>query len=147
MVTKNVDMLQDLVQIARDSKSFYESAINEVKNPIVQKVFERMAQAKRDLIAALSDTIIASGETPQIGGTVAGSLRQAYADLLAAFSRNDEAVYASQLEETEDRLLRHFDEALSKTDSMAVRAALKEQMPKVRTCHDEMKRLKSSLAA
>jgi uncharacterized protein (TIGR02284 family) len=147
MITKNVDILQDLVQIARDSKSFYDSAMKEIKNPIVQKVFERMSQAKGALIAALSETIIASGETPQIGGTVAGSLRQAYADVLAAFSRNDEAVYAAQLEETEDRLLQHFDEALSKTDSMAVRAALKEQLPKVHACHDEMKRLKSSLAA
>ncbi len=147
MSNSKVDILQELVHVARDSKSFYEDAAKEIKNPIVRQTFERMASAKGELINKLSSHINARGEVPETGGTFLGGLRQTYADMRAAISSNDDAVYTAQLEETEDRLLKYFDKALEKTDSMEIRAILKEQLPKVRACHDEMKRLKTSLAA
>ena len=55
--------------------------------------------------------------------------------------------YTAQLEETEDRLLKHYERAITEVESPAVREILTAQLPKLRRCHDEMKRLKLSLAA
>lgn len=146
-MTDNANLLQDLVQVSRDSKTFYEDAAKETGNARLRDVFTRMASAKGGLISALSTKLTTMGESAPDGGTVAGTLRKAYADVRAALSKNDDKIYVGQLEETEDRVLEHFEEALAKTDSADVRGVLTEHLPKVRACHDEMRNLKHSMGA
>lgn len=146
-MTQNTDLLNDLVQVTRDGKSFYEDVARETTDARLRGIFERMAAAKAGLIAALSGKVAALGETPAESGTLAGSLRKAFADIRATFSSDDAKVYVAQLEEAEDRILEHFNDALQKTDSPDVRAVLSEHLPKVRACHDEMRALKRAMAA
>lgn len=146
-MTDNANLLQDLVQVTHDSKAFYEDAARETNDARLRDVFNRMASAKTGLITALSNTLVNLGETPPTDGTVAGDFRKAYADIRTAFSKDDSKIYVSQLEETEDRVLEHFEDALVKTDSTDVRGVLSEHLPKVRACHDEMRTLKQSMNA
>lgn len=144
-MTDNTHLLQDLVQVTRDSQSFYHDAAKETNDPRLRDVFNRMATAKSGLINALSGTLVSLGETPASSGTVAGNLRKAYADARAVFSKDDDKIYVGQLEETEDRILEHFEDALAKTDSANVKTVLTEHLPKVRACHDEMRSLKQGM--
>lgn len=139
-------LLDELVQVSRDSKTFYEDAAKETKDAHLRDVFNRMASAKAELIDALSTKLVRMGETAPTDGTVAGSLRKAYADVRAALSKNDDKIYVGQLEATEDRVLEHFEDALAKTESPEVRNILSAQMPKVRACHDEMRNLKRTMS-
>lgn len=147
MSDQNVKTLQDLVQIATDSARFYDEARKELRNPALHDLFGRMAQAKRDLIQALGIRLTLAGEEVPDGGTIAGSLRKAYADIRASLSSNEEAIYVGQLEQTEDRLLAHFTEALETLDDQKMRETVLAQLPKVRACHDEMRNHKLRLAA
>jgi uncharacterized protein (TIGR02284 family) len=149
MTKSNTDVLQELVQIARDSKSFYESAAKEVDDTNLKLDFQRMAEIKGELITQLSRHISARGEAPETSGTFAGTLRKGYGELLAHMRGKKGAAktYTAQLEETEDRLLKHYEEALRDVSSPEVREVLSAQLPKLRQCHDEMKRLKLKLAA
>jgi uncharacterized protein (TIGR02284 family) len=142
MDDKNTRMLKELVQIARDNADFYESAREEIKNPAMKDLFTRMAAAKRNLIQGLGARLALSGEEVPDSGTLAGNMRKLYADTLAALSSKDESVYVGQLEEAEDRLLEHLNEALQKLDDVAMREAVTAQLPQVRACHDEMRALK-----
>lgn len=147
MSDNNVKVLQELVQIANDSARFYDDARQEVKNPSLQNLFGRMAQAKRNLIGALGNRITLAGEEVPDRGTIAGSLHKAYTDIRASLSSREEAVYVGQLEEAEDRLLAHFTEALETLDDRVMRDTVLAQMPQVRACHDEMRQMKQRLAA
>ena len=149
MTKGNTDVLQDLVQIARDSKSFYESAAKEVDDTNLKLDFQRMAEIKGELIAQLSSQISSRGEVPETSGTFAGGLRKGYGEMLAHMRGKKGAAktYTAQLEETEDRLLKHFEQALRDVQSPQIRDVLNAQLPKLRQCHDEMKRLKLKLAA
>lgn len=138
----NTKILQELVQIARDNAGFYESAREQVKDPALKDLFTRMAAAKRNLIQGLGARLALSGEEVPDSGTTAGSMRKLYADILASLSRKDEAVYVGQLEDAEDRLLGHLNEALQSIDDPAMREAVTAQLPQVRACHDEMRALK-----
>ena len=148
MSDKNADLLQDLMLIASDSATFYRAASDATELPFLKDEFAGMAKVKDELICELSKHIAARGETPESGGSFAGSLRNAYTEVLAALSQRPAAnyTYAAQLEETEDRLLRHLDQALVETDSMAVRAALLTELPKLRESHAQMQRLKETLS-
>jgi uncharacterized protein (TIGR02284 family) len=145
MTEHNAKQLKELVQIARDNADFYEAARDEVKNPALKDLFTRMAAAKRNLIQALGARLALSGEEVPDSGTMAGNMRKMYADIRAALTKNDETVYVSQLEEAEDRLLAHLNEALQSLDDPAMREAVTTQLPQVRACHDEMRALKQRM--
>ena len=149
MTDKNTDLLQELLEIATDSKDFYRAAAEAVELPFLKQMYAHMADAKDSLVIQLGAHIEARGKVPEAGGTLAGSLRRIYTEVLAALSQPSVATYtyAAELEEYEDRLLEHFDRALAQTDSMAVRAVLLTELPKLRQSHDRMKQLKDSLAA
>ena len=149
MTKSNTDVLQELVQIARDSKTFYESASKEVDDPNLRLDFQRMAEIKGELITQLSSQISARGDVPEASGTFAGTLRKGYGELLAHMRGKKGAAktYTAQLEETEDRLLKHFKTALAEVQSPEVRGVLTAQLPRLQQCHDAMHRLKQQLAA
>lgn len=146
-MSDNTNTLADIVQVARDSAEFYDHARKEVSNPLIQNLFTRMAASKHRLIEVLSTRILLEGEEPPSNGTWLGGLRQFYADARAMVASNDEAVYVSELEETEDRVLEHLNKALQKIDDPAIRASVLTVMADARDSHDEMRRLKQQLAA
>jgi uncharacterized protein (TIGR02284 family) len=147
MTDNNAKLLQELVQIARDNADFYESAREHVSNPALKDLFTRMAVAKRNLIQSLGTRLALSGEEIPDSGTMIGSMRKLYADIRASLSSNNEAIYVAQLEEGEDRLLKHFNETLTSIDDARMREAVEAQLPQVRACHDEMRVLKRRMAA
>lgn len=133
--------LNELIEITRDGQYFYEHAHDEVEDTQLQALFRDMSQAKRQLIQALAMQVAANQETPAAGGTLAGKLRELYADTRAKLSRDQASVYLGQLERVEERILDAFEDALESAEP-DVRALLAAQMPKVRACHQQMRSLK-----
>lgn len=145
---KHADTVQDLVRIANDGADFYRDALDKTSNPRLREVFSRMLNHKQSLAGSLRGALNRNFEDAPKDGTFAGSLRKTYADLRAKLSSNEDSVYVAQLEEAEDRLLKHFNEALTEvSDEPALKTVLMNQAPQVRACHDEMSRLKKSLNA
>ena len=143
----NTDLLREIVETARDGADFYDSALQKVANPRLHAIFGRMSAAKRELITGLSDHLALSGERAPDHGTLLGSLRKLYAELLATLAADDDQVYVAQLEEAEDRLLDQIQQAIGQARETDVRVQLQAYLPKVRACHDEMRDLKEHLAA
>jgi len=144
---QNANIVKDLVQVSRDGLEFYEDAMSEVKSERLKDVFSRMAGHKRTLIAALSSKLAMNDENVPTDGTFAGSVRKTYADVRAMLSSNEDKIYVGQLEEAEDRMLKHFEEAIADTSDPSVKSLLQQHFPQVRACHDEMSGLKHQLAA
>ena len=80
----------------------------------------------------------ANHEEPTESGTLVGKLRQGYADARATLSSDEESTYLAQLEETEDRILEAFEDAME-TAQPDVQALLAVEMPKVRACQQRMR--------
>lgn len=146
-MSKDLNHLKEIVEIARDGEKFYQDAETTVSDLSLRPIFARMASAKRELVGALSQKIAAGGETAPQSGTLVGAARQAYTDIAAKLSSKDAQIYVAQLEETEDRLLEQVEKAAAKTQDSAIRLTLQAYLPKVRACHDEMRNLKRKLAA
>lgn len=143
-MTSKTAQLNELIEITRDGKKFYEHARQEVKNIGLKALFTDMAHAKAEVIQALSVKVIANNEQPATGGTLMGKMRQVYADARASLSSDEDAAYVAQLEEAEDRILHAFRDVLENADA-DVRALLVLEMPKVRACHDRMRTVKQSV--
>ena len=137
--------LKELIQIANDSTEFYTDAAKEVRMPEIAELFNRMAGHKKALAATLGQRLSSLGETPPDSGTVAGWLRQAYAEVRATITGNQDKEYVAQLEDTEDRLLHHFEDALGDPENASIRAELFATIGQVRACHNEMRAWKVRL--
>lgn len=139
--------LREVIQVATDSATFYARAIEKVEDPHVRRVLSDMAQHKRDLIVSLRQALNIDEATVDPDGTFSGTMRRAYADLLAMISSDDDKVYVGQLEETEDKLLANLREAIEETEDPRIVAILQSHLPRIQACHDEMRALKASLSA
>ncbi|HLD65875.1 MAG TPA: PA2169 family four-helix-bundle protein [Pseudomonas sp.] len=143
-MSSQTSQLNELIEITRDGQRFYEHAHDEVKDLQLKSLFRDMSQAKTQVIQALAVKVAANHEQPALGGTLMGKLRQVYADTKANLSSDENATYVAQLEDTEDRILHAFEDAMTDAEP-DVRALLAVEMPKVRACHDRMRNLKRSM--
>jgi len=152
MVSKSADTdsaatLNELIQIARDGQTFYTHAVTRIRNPNLKVVFRSLIDAKAQLIAALSEHVRVRGLPPSRSGTFAGYFHQLYGELGAGLSGASDAAYVARLEESEDRLLSAFENAAAASQSADVREIVLRHLPRVRMCHDQMRNLRTLLAA
>lgn len=138
----SADLLNDLLEVARDGERFYRDAAEKVQTPALRGTFRQMAELRQRLMDDLAQHVTARGERPSDTRTLGGRARQAYADALASLRENQEEVYIRQLEAVEDRLLRHYENALGHASSEGVRRILQRHLLTVRAAHDRMRMLR-----
>ncbi|MFC3608272.1 ferritin-like domain-containing protein [Stutzerimonas tarimensis] len=136
--------LNELIEITRDGQRFYQHACEEVKDVELQHLFRDMAQAKTQVIQALSVKLAADHKKVSQGGTMVGKLRELYMDTKTKLGGDPRVAYVDQLEEVEDRILHAFEDALEGAEP-DVRALLATELPRLRACHSRMQQLKHSL--
>ena len=144
-MSQTTDALNDLLEVLEDSASFYDDAAGRIGDSIYQSLFRRMSSNKRAIAADLRQEIAARGDAPHTGGSIAGSMRQGWADLRAKMSGNPELHFVSQLEESEDTVIRRFREAVLESDRAEVRAIAQKHMAEVNRMHEEIRNLKHRL--
>lgn len=141
-MNQSMNQLNELIEITRDGQHFYQHALTEVKDTELQHLFRDLAQAKTQIIQALSVKVAANHEHPSQGGTLTGRMREFYADARSRIGDHDRA-YVDQLEQTEANILHAFENAVGDAEP-DVRALLAIELPKLRTCHERMRQLKEA---
>ena len=143
--TKIQHSLNDLIEIARDGKDFYTEAASKVKDAELSALFTRIVGIKGDIVTRLSAVVAAAGGDPAKHGTMVGTMQQFYGKVRAALG-DTEYGYVAELEESEDRLLKAFNETLTDDDTpAAARAEVERLLPQVRECHNVMRDRKRAL--
>lgn len=144
---EKIDTLNDLIQITRDSASFYGDAAKHVPNPELKTLFTQMAESKNGLVGAMSRDVKAEGEVPAKSGTVRGALSELYTDVRAQLGDKNYG-YVAGLEASEDRLMKAFHEVVKDTSVPApVKEAVTSYLPTVQKHHDLMRDRKWAMQA
>ena len=144
---EKIDTLNDLIEITRDSASFYSDAAAQVTNPQLKSLFSDMAKSKNGLVGAMAKQVRSEGAKPAGSGTVRGALHQLYTDVRTRFGDTNYG-YVSQLEESEDRMLKAFGSVASDSDTPAeVRTLVNGYLPTIREHHDRMRDRKWAMKA
>jgi len=143
--TKTAHELNDLIEIARDGQDFYTEAAGKVEDAELKALFTRIAGVKGRIISTLSSTVAATGEKPAEKGTLRGSLQEMYGKIRATFGDTNYG-YVAELEESEDRLLAAFKDALQNHEiSPAAQQQVAALMPEVQECHNVMRNRKHAM--
>lgn len=143
--SRTTETLNDLIAIARDGQEFYQDASTRIDDVELKSLFTRVATTKATIIAELGAAVQAVGGDPEGSGTMRGSMQEMYARVRAALG-DKEYSYVAELEESEDRLLHAFEDAVKdeKTPT-AARDVVTRLMPEVRACHDLMRARKHAM--
>ncbi|MDQ3204935.1 MAG: PA2169 family four-helix-bundle protein [Pseudomonadota bacterium] len=142
---KTAHTLNDLLAITRDGQAFYEEAAQKVDDTELRALFTRIGAVKAQLATELSGAVAAAGGTPDTDGTMRGNMQKMYGTVRAKLG-DKEYSYVAELEESEDRLLEAFDDAIKDDDTpMEARTVLTRLMPDVRQCHDTMRARKLAM--
>ncbi len=142
---KTAHSLNDLIEIARDGKDFYEEAAGKVKDAELSALFSRIAGVKAGIVTQLSRTVVASGAKPAEKGTMVGSMQQFYGKVRATLG-DTQYGYVAELEESEDRLLEAFKDALNDHDiTPAARQEITQLLPQVQETHAVMRARKHAM--
>lgn len=142
----HADLLNELLEVARDGERFYFDAADKVTSPELRGTFRQMAEVHRRLMDDLAEHVAARGAAPSPAHTLAGSSRQAYANALATLAPANDTVYLRQVEAVEDRLLHRYERALEQAradvSGEPVRRVLRRHLMTVRAAHDRMRMLR-----
>ena len=145
--TEKIDTLNDLIEITRDSATFYNDAARAVPNPALKSLFGEMASSKHGLVGAMSREVRAEGAKPATTGTVRGAWDRLYGEVRGQFGDADFG-YVKQLEASEDRLMKAFNEVVA-DDSVpvSVKQTVTNYLPTIRSHHDMMRDRKWDMQA
>lgn len=135
---EKIDTLNELIEITRDSATFYQDAAKEVPNQELKRLFNEMASSKQGLVGAMSKEVRTEGAAPAKSGTVRGAWDKLYGEVRSQFGDANYG-YVSQLESSEDRLMKAFDEVVGdRSIPHSVRDTVSNYLPTIRSHHDIM---------
>lgn len=138
------ELLNELIEIARDGEKFYRIVAEKTESPAMRDIFREQSDVRSQFIEDLSQYVAADGEIPSDDTTLLGTARKLYTELRAKLSSDSDAVYISELEQMEDRLLEHYQQALEESGT-EIRRLLQSHLPTVQAAHERMRALKAHM--
>ncbi len=143
---KITPLLNDLIQINNDRVVGYEKALEELKDGDgdLRTLFQRYITDSRQYLHELSAEVTRLGGEPSDGTTNSGKIYRVWMDLKAAITGKDRKTILENCEFGEDAAQKAYDIALNADVELdpPLRDLIVSQKAKLRTGHDEVKRLR-----
>jgi uncharacterized protein (TIGR02284 family) len=139
---KDIEVLNDLVQINNDRITGYEKAADESRDIDVdlRSIFARMAEESRQYKSELISLVTKLGGEPATGTTASGKIYRAWMDVKATFTGKDRHAILASCEYGEDAAQKAYKDALGEDGvSVEVREVITKQKASLRTSHDLIK--------
>jgi len=145
---KENKILSHLIDINKDACSFYESALEKIENPHLQRSFSDLERLHEGIVIDLSRRLRDNGVHIGADGTMVGKAAQFFGEIAAKVSNDVDETLISRLEEAEDRCLHSMRDALDEGSIRPdTKAFLIEELSSLQKSHDYMKALKESVKA
>lgn len=142
-----VDVLNDLIESARDGEYGFMSCAEHADSAQLKSVFQRHAQECAAAAVELEHEIRRLGGEPASGGTVAGALHRGWVSVKSALSIRDDKAVLQECERGEDAAVARYRKALKTGLPADVRTLVERQAQGAQRNHDEVRALRDSFRA
>lgn len=128
--------LGNLIAVCNDSLEVFDDAVRQIDDPPFARLFEQMRAARLQARDLLAEAIVSiDGKAPE-EGTLSGAAHHLFAQLRGTLGGNQPTVILRELEETEERVRRHFVEALGVKMPHHVEEAIRAALEEILLSHD-----------
>ncbi|OWK68909.1 PA2169 family four-helix-bundle protein [Pedobacter sp. AJM] len=144
---KTAEVLNDLIEINNDRADGFDKASSDLsdENIDLKATFDKLSSDSRQNSIELAGLVGRSGEEPDSGNTVLGTLHRAWIDIKASFGGNDRHSILAECERGEDAIKKAYRDALQENElDENVRSVLLKQQEGVNISHDAIKALRDA---
>jgi uncharacterized protein (TIGR02284 family) len=145
----NMDIvtLNEMIEVLEDGRKFYTEAAEKVRRPDLKTLFADLAKTKAEIAGDLQAAAVHEQKTPVQHGSLADMLHILYAEARAKLSSDKDYTFVAALEESEDRILHVFGNAIVNSEDPKVRAIAQKHLAALTRSHAQMRNLKHARAA
>lgn len=144
--SEQIELLQHLLSVCEDGRIFYEQAARKTDESNLEKVFTDMARQRQTVSSKLVAKIREfGGKIDEETRTAKGKWNMLYGEILAALSPNSGKQFVNRLEESEDRVLEEFSNAVGQTIPADLKDFIYGLHRILQDSHDYMKSLKDHM--
>jgi uncharacterized protein (TIGR02284 family) len=137
-----VDILNDLLENARDGEYGFRTCAEEVKSPEMKRLFSDRASACAQAASELAQLIQAQGGTPAQGGSTAGAMHRGWVHVKGMVGANSDLSMLEECERGEDAAVARYRKALKYNLPADVRGVVERQAAGAQRNHDQVKMLR-----
>ncbi len=144
--SKNIDRLNNLVEINNDRVEGYETAAKEMENGEMHTLFGKLAATSHNNLSELRAEVNRLGGEPTEGTRVTGKFFRAWMDVKAALSSNERQTVLDSCEFGEDKALEAYNDVLEDPKDLTADqlAMVRKQEAALRQDHDHVKALRDA---
>ena len=143
----DISVLNGLTTTTLDSMKGYEEAAKDAESTRFSTMFADFARDRAQAAAALQAEVTRLGGTPETGSSFLAAAHRTFLDLKQAFTTKDDKAIITEVERGEDHIKSKFESALDDGDLLpSSLAVIREAFASVRTGHDQMSAIKSTMA-
>ena len=141
-------LIKTVIQVLHDGEKGFPDIGEHLKNQSAKSFFMEEGQTRARFAQQLeAEYGKASGDTSDVGGTVAGPVHRVWGDLKANLGGGDHTLLETA-EQGEDAAKKAYSAALADTDlSSSTRSLLQTQQQHILASHDKVKAMRDSTAS
>jgi len=140
-----VDVLDDLLENARDGEYGFKACADEVDSAQLKQVFSDRASQCAAAAAELAQLIQRLGGKVDDGGTVSGALHRGWVHVKGSLGADSALSMLEECERGEDAAVARYRKALKASIPPEVRAVVERQAEGAQRNHDQIKALRDEL--
>jgi uncharacterized protein (TIGR02284 family) len=142
--TDVVDVLNDLLENARDGEYGFRTCSEQVETATLKQQFGTRAEGCRQAGEELMQLIRQYGGEPASGGTAAGALHRGWVAIKGAVGADSELSMLESCERGEDTGIARYRKALKQNLPADVRAVVQRQADGAQKNHDQIRDLRNA---
>lgn len=142
-----VDILNDLLENARDGEYGFRTCAAEVKSPDLKRLFDDRAATCAQAATELTQLVLGHGGKPAEGGTAVGAMHRGWVHVKGMVGANSDASMLEECERGEDAAVARYRKALEQNLPAEVRSAVERQAEGAQRNHDQIKALRDQARA
>lgn len=143
----SVSILNELIQITKDSEEGFRTAANNVKEPSLKQIFLEKAESCNNAITDLQRKIKEIGGTPADSGSLLGAMHRGWVSIKGTLTGQDDLAILKECERGEDVIKATYAKALKNNLSEEIRPLIQKQYDGVLKDHDTIRDLRDRYAA
>lgn len=144
MAIKNneaISTLYDLIEVCREDQTGFHSAAENVTDPQLRNLLERLSQRRGQFIGELQGEVRRLGGDPQHTVGVGAALLRGWINIKSAVMGNDERRILEECERAEDSAVHNYEDALRQSLPSNVMSVVQRQYSDIREAHDRLHNL------
>ena len=146
MAENSVTILNELIQVTRDSEEGFRTAAENVENASLKKIFLDKAQSCHSAVTDLQEKVLQMNGDPEEKGSLLGAMHRGWVNIKGVLTGKDDHAILVECERGEDIIKAAYSKALEASLNEEIRPLIQTQYEGVVKDHDLIRDLRDSYA-